>query len=216
MLIRLGLSLACLLLACLTACSKPTPPTGAAASSFSVVNRTDAGTTVYVSFGSDVGDAGVGPTTWPVCTKTGPLNCTFPIAAGATQDLPTGGKYLNATFSFGAPVACNVTKAEINMNNPAWSNDTADVSLVDGYSNKVEVDVAGGTKKLGPPNGAQGNEKVDGLFPTGCDICVARQNPPCGFSPGKAGCKGGTQYKPDVPCQWSGAKGQSITVALDP
>ena len=116
-----------------------------------------------------------------------------------------GGKYLNATIGFGGTVMCGTTKAELNLNNPKWY-DVADVSLVDGFSTKIEISVKGrdGLKKLGPPLGKEGNEKVFGLFPLGCDICTARQSPPCGMKPGKDGCKSGTQYKPDVPCQYQG------------
>jgi hypothetical protein len=105
----------------------------------------------------------------------------------------------------------------LNVNNPKWY-DTLDVSLVDGYSNQIEIDAATskGTVKLGPPKGATGNEKVLGVFPNGCDICVARQNPPCGMKPGKDGCKKGPdQYHPDVLCQWQGLKmggGETIQV----
>ena len=84
-------------------------------------------------------------------------------------------------------------------------DDVADVSLVDGYSNDVQIEV-GGTI-LGPPATEALNEKVFGLYPLGCDICVARQNPPCGTgAPGSvAGCKRGPDpYHPDVPCQWQG------------
>jgi hypothetical protein len=52
----------------------------------------------------------------------------------------------------------------------------------------------------------------------GCDICTARDNPPCGIAKGKEGCKAGTQYKPDVPCQNQGKKmggGSVVVVALE-
>jgi len=51
---------------------------------------------------------------------------------------------------------------------------------------------------------------VSGVFPVGCDICVARQQPPCGISPcgsspndggQTCGCHIGGQYNPIVPCQ---------------
>jgi hypothetical protein len=166
-------------------------------SSLHVINSSAADTIVYVAFGADSAI-----TQWPVCPATTRLNCKFSLKAHATQDLPLGGSYLNATLSFGAPVTCSTTKAELNLNNPQWY-DIADVSLVDGYSNRIEID-AGGVK-LGPPVGATGNEKVYGVFPNGCDICVARQSPPCGMKPGKDGCKKGPdQYHPDVPCQFQG------------
>lgn len=160
-------------------------------------------TTVFFSFGAD---SAIKAADWSsFCTVTAPLNCNFMMTG--SQALPTGGKYLNVTLAFGGPVACGATKAELNVNNPAWY-DTLDVSLVDGYSNKIGIDYTppgGALVKLGPPLGKDGNEKVLGLFPYGCDICTGRQAPPCGIAPGGTGCKAGTQYKPDVPCQYQGS-----------
>lgn len=186
-------------------CSRKTAVTGEGRSTASVMNDTTKDVMVFVSFGSD---SAVLAADWVsfahVASK---LTCDFPLKAGSAQPLPLAGKYLNATFAFGAAVGCDVTKAELNINNPKWY-DIADVSLVDGYSNEVEIDVAkadASTKTaLGPPHGRDNNEKVFGLYPYGCDICTARQNPPCGIVPGGTGCKGGTQYKPDVPCQYQG------------
>ena len=176
--------------------AKATPATTAA-----VHNKTKAATTVYVAFGSD---SAITSSDWAFCTGSG-LNCSFPLAAGAVQPL-TGIAYLNATIAFGEAVGCGVTKSEVNINNPAWY-DILDVSLVDGYSNSVQIvatPTGGKAEQLGPPLGETGNEKVYGLFPYGCDICVERQAPPCGIPTGKAGCKTGTQYDPDVICQWQG------------
>lgn len=172
-------------------------------------------TTVYASFGSD---SKVGVSDWIFCQGSG-LTCSFPLSG--SLPLPTGGKYLNVALAFDAPVACGSTKAELNVNNPAWY-DTFDVSLVDGYSNKVSIiytPPGGKPVTLGPPAGASGNEKIVGVFPLGCDVCVARCSPPCGIekscTPGTAGCKSGTQYAPDYPCQYQEAKkggGGSIEV----
>lgn len=181
-----------------------------------IENSTDAPTIVHVAFGSD---SIVLPGDWSFCPGSG-LDCTFPLAKRSSQDLPLGGKYLNATFSFDSTVTCNVTKAEINVNNPGWY-DTLDVSLVDGFSNKVFILAQGyGARTptlLGPPKGKTGNEKVFGLFPYGCDICVARQRPPCGIEKGRDGCKKGTQYAPDVLCQYQGPVkigGQDVKIVL--
>jgi hypothetical protein len=132
----------------------------------------------------------------------------------SSQELPTGGSYLNVTISFNSPATCGNTKAEVNVNNPSWY-DVTDVSLVDGFSNFIVID-ANGTKIV--PHGKSGNEKAFGVYPLGCDACALRLNPPCGFPAGtKDGCKGGTQYKPDVPCQYQGPMkggGGSIKVML--
>ena len=184
--------------------------------SLSISNGQTGAVDVYVSFGSD---SKITADSWSFCSGSG-LNCNFNLAGSTTKPMPNpNGEYINATFAFGAEVGCGVTKAEININNPAWY-DTVDVSLVDGYSNDIEMiytPLGGKAVTLGPPNGATGNEKVYGLFPYGCDICVERQNPPCGISKGKTGCKKGTQYDPDVPCQVQGATkggGGSVEIKL--
>lgn len=164
-----------------------------------VTNKTRAEATVYFTFGSD---SVVVPATWSsFCTSVSGLTCTFQLATEKTRILPASGAYLNATVTFDNPATCGVTKIEVNLNNPSWY-DTADISLVDGFSKFVYVE-ANGTL-LGPTRGKDQNERVFGVFPFGCDICTARQNPPCGIPKGTAGCKTGSQYKPDVPCQYQG------------
>lgn len=200
---------------------EPGPPAPATASApasagTAVTVTSKAATTVYVAFGSD---SVVKASDWKAfCTKL-PIagQCKFPLAG--SMKLPTGGHYLNVSLAFGAAVGCGSTKAELNVNNPNWF-DILDVSLVDGYSNKIKIlYTAPGAKKpvaLGPPVGPTGNEKVLGVFPAGCDICIARCKPPCGIksncaapctacAAGKDGCKKGTQYSPDVVCQYQGA-----------
>lgn len=198
-----------------SSCRCPPKPVPANKSTVSVKNDTDANTVVYISFGSNsaILPSSVG---WNFCTETSKLTCNFPLSASQSQDLPLAGQFLNATIAFGAAVGCGSTKAEMAINNPAWY-DVLDVSLVDGYSNKISISVSGSTI-LGPPIGVIGNEKIFGIFPLGCDICVARQAPPCGIAPGKwEGCKSGTQYAPNVPCQYQGPTmggGSLITVSL--
>lgn len=189
---------------------------GGSSTSLKIANDQEGAIEVFVSFGSD---SAITANDWTFCKGSG-LNCNFNLAGRSSQPLPNPqGKYLNATFSFGSPVGCGVTKAEVNLNNPKWY-DTFDVSLVDGYSNNIEMVYTppeGKAQTLGPPKGETGNEKVYGIFPYGCDICVERQNPPCGIAKGKQGCKEGTQYDPDVPCQVQGTTmggGGSLEVRL--
>jgi hypothetical protein len=187
------------------------PDSGGGTSTASVTNATGAAASVYVAFGTD---SVVLPPSWTFCTSIGPLGCTFQLAANGSQVLPLGGQYLNATISFNSVVGCGVTKAELNLNNPNWY-DIIDISLVDGWSNNVSIQV--GSTTLGPTLGKTGNEKVLGVFPLGCDICVARQNPPCGISKGTDGCKTGSQYNPDAICQYQGSVkggGSAVTVTL--
>lgn len=189
-------------LAILLLCSCPiAPPTKKldVTDRVSVHNARGSAATVNVAFGAD---SAITADDWSFCNGSG-LVCSFSLGGGKTQALATGGKYLNATIAFNKPVGCGATKAELNINNPSWA-DTLDVSLVDGYNSKVSIDTedSGKAVVLGPPLGQFGNEKVYGLFPYGCDICVERQAPPCGIPKGKTGCKAGTQYDPDVICQY--------------
>jgi hypothetical protein len=201
----------------LCGCPPNPPPKPSGAPTGTQVTLTSAATTtVFINFGAD---SVVQAADWAsFCTVTAPLMCNFTMTGA--QPLPNAqGKYLNMTLAFDGEVGCNATKAELNVNNPAWY-DTLDVSLVDGYSNKIEIDYTppgGVMTKLGPPIGKDGNEKVFGVFPFGCDICTARQDPPCGIAAGGPGCKSGTQYKPDVLCQFQGAVkggGGAVTVQL--
>ncbi len=218
----------CALLLCVIGCHPTSPPgTSGAHASVSVANRTQAPTTVYVSFAADSQVR-----SFDFCAPVGSSPCSFPLAASATQVLPST-TYLNVTMAFGAAPSCGQTEAEVTVNTPSPGQDTADVSLVNGYSNRVEIDVFdvavtldSGITHLGPPSGATGNETVYGLFPNGCDICVARQKPPCpgqspcGSSPNDGGqgcgCKTGGQYDPAVPCQYGGPHDQTYVVALVP
>lgn len=192
-------------------CPKAPAPSAEGGTTVQVTNDTTDATVVYVAFGSN--SVVLPDDLKGFCDKTGSLTCVGKLAGKTSAALPLNGRYLNATFSFDAPVGCGVTKAELNVNNPNWF-DVMDVSLVDGFSNKIKI--TADTTVL-EPVGATGNEKALGVFPLGCDICVARQSPPCGMKKGHDGCKTGSQYNPDVPCQWQGpvrGGGSSVTVAL--
>ncbi len=177
-----------------------------------VKNETAKNMVVLVTFGAPSSIIG-----WEFCKRVpGKTACTFVLNATSTKRLPLDGKTLNATFTFhdepfedeaGSSPVCNTTQAEVNVNNPSWY-DILDISLVNGYSHKVEiltVEPDGSSKLLGPVRSPNGNERAFGVYPLGCDGCTLRVRPPCGYTPGtKDGCKGGTQYKPDVPCQYQG------------
>jgi len=175
--------------------------TGTTTSSVLILsNETGNDATVYVTFGSG---SQVLPKHWLFCKPTSDLTCEFPLKTNGNRSLPLEGQFLSATIAFNAPVGCGATKAELNLNNLTWY-DTADISLVDGFNVNMAMDADG--TKLGPTKGKNGNEIVFGVFPLGCDICVSRQQPPCGMPTGADGCKKGTQYDPEVPCQWQGTK----------
>lgn len=183
---------------------------------FTIANDTNASVAVFVAFGAN---SVVNAASWSVCGVPADagalLNCSFPLTPKTALSLPLAKQYLNATVSFNAPVGCGTTKAEININNPAWY-DVVDVSLVDGFSNRIKLEIDGTSIT---PTGPSGNAEVLGVFPLGCDICTARQNPPCGQSPGSTGCKAGTQYDPKPPCQYQGKTmggGSTVRVGLIP
>ena len=212
--------------ACHAACPQPAPGPGADAapptpawSTARAKNALSIGTTAYIAFGAD---SAIKPSDWSFCTPSGALTCSFALAPNEERDLPTGGRYANFTLSFGAPAGCGTTKAEMNLMNPAWNQDTVDVSLVDGFNAKLKIS-APGTSPVGPPAGGDGggdNTKAFGVFPLACDVCVARKNPPCGFTPcsgpsNGCGCKAGPDpYHPDVPCQASNPRPRAYTIAL--
>src|SRR5262245_4932293 len=144
------------------------------------------------------------PSDLPFCTVTGPLNCEFTLAANSSQDVPNPqARYLNMALAFTAPVTCGSTKAEVIVNNPSWY-DVLDVSVVDGFNEKIQMNVTptgGQMTQLGPPVGQLGNQKVFGVFPYACTICAGIKNAPCGDA-GAGQCKGGTESRPDVLCQY--------------
>ena len=177
------------------------PDAGSTASTVDLANGTTKPLRAFLAFGAD---SVVTPASIPACDVDAGLTCILNVPGSGDVSLPLGGRYLNATVSFGGPVTCGTTKAELNVNNPRWY-DTLDVSLVDGYSTPLEIltDDAAGHHVLGPVTSASGNEKAFGVFPDGCDVCVARLDPPCGIRKGKTGCKAGPDpYHPAVPCQY--------------
>ena len=166
-----------------------------------ITNQQGTPAKVYINFAAD---SALKPSDVPFCTVTGPLNCEFTLAARGSRDLPNPqARYLNMALAFNAPVSCGSTKAEVLVNNPTWY-DVLDVSVVDGFNEKIQMNLTptgGRTTQLGPPVGRLGNQKVFGVFPYACTICAAIKNAPCGDA-GAGECKGGTESRPDVPCQY--------------
>lgn len=177
-------------------------PAASGGTSVTIRNPSPDAVTVAVAFGSD---SKVLPANWAFCTASGPLTCSFGLDGKKNRVLPLEGAYMNATFAFGSAVGCGSTKAEVNANNPSWYN-TVDISLVDGFSTPLTIAYKdpSGSRTFSVSQKA-GNERAPAVYPLGCDTCVARTKPACGMSPGKDGCKGGTQFKPDVPCQFQGS-----------
>ena len=166
-----------------------------------ITNQQGAPAEVYINFAAD---SVLKPTDLPFCKVTGPLNCHFTLAARSSQDFPNPqAKYLNMALAFNAEVTCGSTKAEVLVNNPGWF-DVLDVSVVDGFNEKIQINLTptgGQLTQLGPPVGKLGNQKVFGVFPYACTICAGIKNAPCGDA-GKGECKLGTESNPDVPCQY--------------
>jgi hypothetical protein len=166
-----------------------------------ITNRQSAQAEVYINF-SDISQ--LKPSDLPFLLVTGPLNCQFTLAANSSQDIPNpAAKYLDMALAFNAPVRCGSTKAEVLVNNPAWC-DIEDVSVVDGFNEKIQMNLTptGRTLvQLGPPVGQLGNQNVFGVFPYGCTTCVGILNPPCG-NDGVAQCKSGSEHNPSSLCQY--------------
>ena len=166
-----------------------------------ITNQQGTPAEVYINFAAD---SVLKPTDLPFCKVTGPLNCHFTLAARSSQDVPNPqGKYLNMALAFNAEVTCGSTKAEVLVNNPSWF-DVLDVSVVDGFNEKIQINLTptgGQLTQLGPPVGKLGNQKVFGVFPYACTICAGIKNAPCGDG-GPGECKLGTESKPDVLCQY--------------
>jgi len=185
-----------------------------------VKNQQATAVTASISFGAD---SEVNAQTLGTFCKssTGKLNCVFDVPANGNKEIPNFGfKYLNMAVAFKANVGCGSTKAEVTVNNPKWY-DVMDVSLVDGFNEKVQINVTptgAKTVVLGPPKGKSGNQQVFGVFPEGCDVCVERRNPPCGYSKGKSSeCKSGTEMQPGVICQYQdNSNAGTIEVILVP
>ena len=181
-------------------------------------------TIVFATFGAD---SKVRPADWSTFCSPVPSGCSFPLASKATRDLPTGGKYLSANLSFNAPGSCaatGVSLGEVTINGAQNGKyDTTDISLVNGWNADLEIEVSG-ARTLGPTHGAYSGTSTYGVFPNGCDLCVAKQHPPCPWqhpcgSPDGGGlgcgCHAGSQYNPSPVCQVTGvARGSVVTVVL--
>jgi len=195
---RLGLCVVSLVLALQ---GSATAQTGDKNKTVRISNQQGTAAEVYINFAAD---SVLKPTDLPFCRVTGQRNCQFTLAARSSQDFPNPqAKYLNMALAFNAPVTCGSTKAEVLVNNPKWF-DILDVSVVDGFNEKVQINLTptnGQMTQLGPPVGKLGNQKIFGVFPYACTICAGIKNAPCGDA-GKGECKLGTESNPDVPCQY--------------
>src|SRR5271155_3652036 len=82
-------------------------------STVTLVNESSVNIMAYIAFGAD---SVVLPSSITACNVDAGLTCQFMVPAHENANLPLGGQYLNATVSYGAPVACGSTKAEVNVN----------------------------------------------------------------------------------------------------
>lgn len=161
-----------------------------------------------------------------ICTNwTDTWSCNFDLAAGDSKTLTSDTKWYNLSIAFNAPgnvIRCPVTQAELNVNTPTPKNDAFNVSLVNGYNEKIQMTFKPETGAIIqtdiPANAiglASGNENKKGVYPSGCTICTYRLNPPsyqqdkncpdykgnltagCHFPQGKE-----FEKKPNVPCHF--------------
>jgi len=169
-----------------------------------LVNNQSSPAGVFINFGADSVINVTNLDGFCDSQSTAPLNCHHTLAANSSEELPNPDfKYVNLALAFNNPVTCGATKAEVIANNPNWY-DIMDVSVVDGFNNKIEIDATargGTTVKLGPPAGITGNQLLFGVFPFACTQCAAILNAPCG-SNGPGECHAGTESNPDPPCQY--------------
>jgi hypothetical protein len=130
-----------------------------------------------------------------------PLNCHLTLAANSSKEIPNPDfKYVNLALAFNGQVTCGSTKAEVIANNPHWY-DIMDVSVVDGFNNRIEIKAIPTGQSpvvLGPPAGLTGNQTIFGVFPLACTQCAAILNPPC-ESKGPSECHAGTESDPNPP-----------------
>ena len=167
-----------------------------------IINNQSAPATVFINF-SDT--SLLNSKDLSFCRQQPALNCQFTLGAKQSQEITNPlKKKLIMSLAFNKPVTCGSTKAEITVNNPEFC-DNADVSVVDGFNEKIEIKVAAppSTVILGPPKGLLGNQEVFGVFPYGCDRCAANVSPQkaCGPYPPNQ-CHGGTEHRPNPVCQW--------------
>jgi hypothetical protein len=169
-----------------------------------IINNQSNAATVFINFGAE---SALNSNDLSFCDAEGktPLNCRFKIDGHGSREIPNPQKKkVVMSLAFNAPVACGSTKAEITVNNPAFC-DNADVSVVDGFNERIQIDVdgrpMGQVVKLGPPLGKLGNQQVFGVFPFACTICAGIVNPPCG-SAGPQECHAGTETNPNPVCQY--------------
>lgn len=169
-----------------------------------LVNNQSSAADVFINFGADskINVSNLGG--FCDSQSIAPLNCHHTLAANNSEELPNRDfKYVNLALAFNHVVDCGATKAEVIANNPAWC-DIEDVSVVDGFNNKIEIDAigaGGGTERLGPPNGVSGNQNLFGVYPFACTQCAAILNAPCGTN-GVGECHPGTESAPIPPCQY--------------
>jgi len=205
--------------------SRAPEPGAAKTSEARVRNDSPTGTVVYATFGSD---SAVKPGDWKFCEAV-PSGCRFPLGPKETRDLPTGGRYLNVNLSFDEAGSCAVTgttlgEMTLNVVSDGGNFDTTDISMVNGWNADIQIEVSGGQPTLGPTNGLDSGVTTYGVFPNGCDLCVARHTVPCPWQTScgtgndggpPCGCHAGTQYAPTPVCQVTGVpRGSVVTVVL--
>jgi hypothetical protein len=199
-----------------------------------VKNESGKSTTVWASFSPD---SKVTREDWISFCKPVTSGCMFHLGVDEIRYLQTSGKFLSVNLSFGQPGSCEgtgVTLGEMSLNT-SNNHDTVDISMVNGWNVDIKIDIAPknapkdasfgglGAVTLGPTDGPDSGALRLGVFPNGCDICVARQKPPCpwqtpcGTPDGggvACGCQGGTQYNPSPVCQEQISQGSLVTVVL--
>jgi len=105
----------------------------------SLVNNQSSAAEVNINFGAD-SELNARDLAGFCDSISEPLHCHLTLAGNSSKEIPNPDfKYVNLALAFNGAVNCGSTKAEVIANNPHWF-DIMDVSVVDGFSNKIEMD----------------------------------------------------------------------------
>jgi len=178
---------------------------------------------VWVTVGAVAGCAKIAdfPFITPAANK---MQGSFTLGAGDSQAFPTDKGCLNGNISFGsAPQNCPTPTAPQGMNlaefNLNQGTETIDISDVAGVNAFIEFQMNGGGAwgTAGHANMTSfSNEDIGqnvgrpGVYPYGCDVCTARQNPPS--------CTTGKTCQIEAICnvqRTPGTEGGTVTVVFN-
>jgi len=139
--------------------------------------------------------------------------CQFSVSQSTPQIIPFN-KSCQVSVAFTANNmpwgACPTSLAEFTLNGTIGgeSQDTMDVSLVNGINYNITIAQNGGKTLIDTSTKTYPDyQGLLGVYPLGCDECALSSNPPtwtgCPSTKYNQYCQGGTQYNPKTNCQLS-------------